>query len=798
MNKVQLGLKPQNQTAHLLQSDESFLEKNLSNGYSVFLLPITNQSYKQLCKNYFQTWSRSNHDNSLDSLHVPNPDIDHTDISMGKHVNYTVGLISSWIELDNDDIIINEFSFQAFYNEVSFANYLGINTFMLSPPKNINNIQIFSSNIAKLLDIFPSIHLTISLPMSQDLHDKNISYYDSYSTWGMWNSIRLICNYHSNLSVSLGAPKSNIPAAILDRWLLEPIKFYLISSSRFIPNAKTYPVLHKFNQLIIWKLIQFKALEMPILLLHGVDKKQQVYPNLIEIDSKNKSTYLSYIQHLILNSHKNSLLPHMHAYTLEALQKSNIPKSTLASPFILQSPLEPLVDNLQNETYKIFEQDSFKYEQYERAFIKALIDLKKNWNSSKSEKPHILFLGPGRGPLIDRFYSALSFLKISPLDFIITAIEKNPNVMITLKQKNIQHWDSNVNVINVDSRDYIHLQYRKQTPKFNMVISELIGSFGCNELMPECIDSISIPELCENDCIFIPQDLHCFISPVFSPKLWKLASSTFIDKLYVPMIPEMEVLCDSPKEVWKFVSKVTPSNTEINTSDKLLTPNKHNSRQCRLSFEPKRKGSVHGLAGFFSSTLYSDIAVSNLPKPPDVVDSVSWLPAFLPFETPLNLYDGHEVSLFIRRVCSSDSVWYEWSVECFLYMLVPSSNNSSSRNSSSGSPPTTPSPVRSNLSNSKLPPSLLMSRSGSDGTNEENQNTNSNNGGYKQQSVEMDRNLNQSVHTYDDASLHRIKSINDSHLSVQQIPSPDCKVKVCTGISRVHNLNGSGFKFHLV
>ncbi|ODQ48502.1 hypothetical protein PICMEDRAFT_14063 [Pichia membranifaciens NRRL Y-2026] len=787
--KVQIGLKPQHQTAYRLQTEEAFLNENLVNGYSVFLLPITNQLYKELCKSYFQSWSKSpgEHEHSVDSLHVPNPELKHTDISTGKHVQHTVGLISSWIELDSDDIVISEFSFQAFYNEVSFANYLGIKTFMLSPPKNINNVQIFSSNIAKLLDLLPSIHITISLPMSQDLQDKNLSYFDSYSTWGMWNSIRLICNYHPSLSVSLGAPKSNIPSAILDRWLLEPIKFYLISASKFIPNAKCYPVLHKFNQLIIWKLIQYKALDPPVLMLHGVDrvktthsKHQNPSPNTMkEVDDNSKSTFLSYIQYIVNSSYKSDLLPRLHDFTIAALQKSGISKSTLFSPYILQSPIEPIVDNLENETYKVFEQDSFKYEQYERAIMKALVDLHSSWTSNS--KPHILFLGPGRGPLIDRFFSALDLLSVSSKDFIITAIERNPNVMILLNQKNVKYWNSEVRIVNADSRGYAHLDYKARNPKFNMVISELIGSFGCNELMPECIDSISTADLCDKNCIFIPQDLHCYVSPVFCPKLWKFASLTSADKLYVPMLPEMEILLDFPKEVWKFESKVRQTTLE-NTATIFHSFNRHNSRQCRVSMEPTRKGLTHGLAGFFSSTLYDDVIVSNLPKPPGVDDAVSWLPAFFPIENPLNLYDGQEISLFIRRVCSLDSVWYEWSVECFLYMLAPSSNNNTNL---TGTPPATPSPDRNQTS--KLPPSLLMTRGDSEKANDET---------LLKQSVEMDRNQNQSIHTYDDASLYVTKSFNENASSASS--QADYKVRVCTGLSRVHNLNGTGFKFRLV
>ncbi|KAL1556945.1 Protein arginine N-methyltransferase 5 [Salvia divinorum] len=40
----------------------------------------------------------------------------------------------------------------------------------------------------------------------------------------------------------------------------------------------------------------------------------------------------------------------------------------------LQSPLQPLMDNLEAKTYEIFEKDTVKYSQYQRAIAKALVD----------------------------------------------------------------------------------------------------------------------------------------------------------------------------------------------------------------------------------------------------------------------------------------------------------------------------------------------------------------------------------------------------------------------------------------
>lgn len=41
-------------------------------------------------------------------------------------------------------------------------------------------------------------------------------------------------------------------------------------------------------------------------------------------------------------------------------------------PDYLQAPLQPLMDNLESQTYEAFEKDPVKYRQYERAIVKAL------------------------------------------------------------------------------------------------------------------------------------------------------------------------------------------------------------------------------------------------------------------------------------------------------------------------------------------------------------------------------------------------------------------------------------------
>jgi type II protein arginine methyltransferase len=87
----------------------------------------------------------------------------------------------------------------------------------------------------------------------------------------------------------------------------------------------------------------------------------------------------------------------------------------------LQRPLQPLMDNLESQTYEVFESDPVKYDLYEQAITKCLKKI-----GSKEKDTIIMVLGAGRGPLVN---CALRSSKITNLPVFIYAIEKNFNAI---------------------------------------------------------------------------------------------------------------------------------------------------------------------------------------------------------------------------------------------------------------------------------------------------------------------------------------------------------------------------------
>jgi hypothetical protein len=105
----------------------------------------------------------------------------------------------------------------------------------------------------------------------------------------------------------------------------------------------------------------------------------------------------------------------------------------------------------------------------------------------------VTVVGAGRGPLIAAVLSAaasctydnllLLKYKIS-LKVRIIAVEKNQNAIITLRNRiHTERW-SNVTLIAMDMRNWSP----KSEDLCDIMVSELLGSFGDNELSPECLD----------------------------------------------------------------------------------------------------------------------------------------------------------------------------------------------------------------------------------------------------------------------------------------------------------------------
>ena len=168
------------------------------------------------------------------------------------------------------------------------------------------------------------------------------------------------------------------------------------------------------------------------------------------------------------------------------------------------------MDNLESGTYEVFEKDPVKYTEYQKAIHLALLD-----RDPKIEVVTVMVLGAGRGPLIK---AALRASVSSARKIKVIAVEKNTNAIVTLLTQKDEQWGDQVDIISGDMREWKSDKGHKAA---DIVVSELLGSFGDNELSPECL--YDAQHLFKEDAVSIPCSYTSFVGPLQSG-MWPMSS----------------------------------------------------------------------------------------------------------------------------------------------------------------------------------------------------------------------------------------------------------------------------------
>jgi len=308
---------------------------------------------------------------------------------------------------------------------------------------------------------------------------------------------------------------------------------------------------------------------------------------------------------------------------------------------LFQTPLQPLRDNLQSQTYECFEEDLIKYDLYQKAIEKALnnfktkgklslaasqsnmiIEDKRDISKSNTNKRilNAYVLGAGRGPLARRLINAAidSGFLIGE-DIYITCVEKNRNAFNSLLYLQLCEPELflKVKMLNADMRDF------KPDQKVDIVISELLGSFGDNELSPECL--IGIQNYLNEDSIMIPHSYTSFIRPVSCPVVWSGVKYILIfikikkvdnnyQSPYVILLNKAYYPIEKVEECFSFVHPV--KNKDLNQIKS-------------IHFKFDKESIIHGFAGYFKTNLYDDVEISIVPDS-HTPTMMSWFPMYFP------------------------------------------------------------------------------------------------------------------------------------------------------------------------
>lgn len=257
----------------------------------------------------------------------------------------------------------------------------------------------------------------------------------------------------------------------------------------------------------------------------------------------------------------------------------------------------------------------------------------------------LMVLGAGRGPLIR---ASLNASKNTGRKIKILVIEKNANAIVTLTSLIAVLWpEEKITLISKDMRTVVLEE------KADIIVSELLGSFGDNELSPECLDGAQ--SLLKPDGISIPCDSVSYIRPFMSTKIYnsilecqKTTSQITTQSNLLSHLSNVYYI-DEPKALFKF--------EHPNKSDKI-----DNTRYGKLSFRANMDCVLHGFCGYFTSKLYKDIELSILPATHSR-GMASWYPILFPVPSSsgrVNIKACETFTLEFWRKNDSEKVWYEW------------------------------------------------------------------------------------------------------------------------------------------
>ena len=425
----------------------------------------------------------------------------------------------------------------------------------------------------------------------------------------------------------------------------------------FLRNAKGYPVLSKPHQQL---LSRFGRLRFPpSILLSDVGPilKSKLR---IAADQSSEPTPAESVS----KAKEKPKDPAPHLRYLRHLQQDSPPRPSIERfgqgyQDYLQSPLQPLTDNLESITYEVFEKDPVKYEWYQRAVSAALKDIVAELNGSRDIV--VAVVGAGRGPLVTR---ALLASQSTGIGVRCWAVEKNPNAFVLLNRRNFVDtlWNGQVNIVKSDMRHWPGPTISGSIGKVDILVSELLGSFADNELSPECLDGVQ-HVLDSDHGVSIPQSYSAHLTPISSPKLHcDLLSRPGTEKWelpYVVMLHQLDYLCTQPEstgistpdvqQAWSFSHPVRPtilekSHARAGGSEDVGGwtggdgSNEHNARSCKLRFKGQAQGVCHGLAGYFETVLYAgragktELSTNPVTMDEKSKDMISWFPIFFPLK----------------------------------------------------------------------------------------------------------------------------------------------------------------------
>lgn len=494
----------------------------------------------------------------------------------------------------------------------------------------------------------------------------------STDPWDTWNALRCTCDHAAKVGVALTVPASLPSAAEINRWLGEPVKALLLPTSVFVSNRRGYPSLSRAHQELLLKFFGY-GVQVILTEVPWDEPAAAAAPAVSDAPAGSQSTWTvvpGSSGGRVVQPPPNSPARLFWEYLSYLFRRpeplSEQEQLEMNYRDFLQVPLQPLQDNLESQTYEVFEKDVTKYTTYEDAIALAISSLRPSLppatheaaSSSSAGLPNgtaahhnstvgrlvIMVVGAGRGPLVR---ASLQAAKRTRRSVHVYAVEKNPNAVLTLhRMVALDRWEGQVTVVGTDMRAW-------QPPEqADILVSELLGSFGDNELSPECLNGAQ--RLLAPHGICIPSSYTSFMQPVTAAKLWNDARAyKDLEHMETPYVAKLHRV--------SLLASTQPVFTFAHPTKGDLPPN--NARHACLHFERRNAPAAlcHGFAGYFEAVLFGDVTLSTHPRT-HTPNMFSWFPIFFPLKEPITCPAGRDIEISMWRCTAAHKVWYEWAI----------------------------------------------------------------------------------------------------------------------------------------
>jgi type II protein arginine methyltransferase len=310
----------------------------------------------------------------------------------------------------------------------------------------------------------------------------------------------------------------------------------------------------------------------------------------------------------------------------------------------------------------------FRYLVYEEAIFRALQDkLVALGTEQEGWEPVVMIVGAGRGGIVE---AAMRAEERIGKKVRLYALDKNPHALVTMRTK--QQFDgrwAQVHIVHSDMRAW-------QAPELcDILVSEMLGSFGDNELSPECLHGAE--RFMKPDGVSIPKWYKAYLAPLTSPRLYNavaaIGQTSAWESPYVVRLHNVDVLSAEPQECWTFEHPEPQNRANCERQRAAAAAGGSgwippaaldpidNSRHCSLKFRIPVSALVHGFGGYFDCCLYGEVHVSIHPQN-HTPNMSSWFEIFFPLRDPIYVVADQDIELDVWRVCSLVKVWYEWAV----------------------------------------------------------------------------------------------------------------------------------------